>query len=210
MPLKLFNQLVTRYLTDNTLAGVGMAATGGQGGGDYSSSDTYAPGDARNIFGTPSLSGNPDIVTRKGKVKKKRKKKLNESKTIYDYLLFPPEGEEHETIVANIAKLQNRPDEVYRGISSAEYKNLQNDGFVVSRGVGNTRKGITGSYVSDDIQLAGRFAFHEYKEKGRAYLLVLNRDRLPELNPADEGNYWTAQIPLDAVKQAINLQDLAK
>ena len=47
MPLKLFNQLVTRYLTDNTLAGVGMAATGGQGGGDYSSSDTYAPGDAR-------------------------------------------------------------------------------------------------------------------------------------------------------------------
>ena len=38
-------------------------------------------------------------------------------------------------------------------------------GFVVSRGVGNTRKGITGSYVSDDIQLAGRFAFHEYKQK---------------------------------------------
>ena len=52
--------------------------------------------------------------------------------------------------------------------------------------------------------------FHEYKQKGRAYLLVLDRDKLPELNPADEGNYWTAQIPIDAVKQAINLQDLAK
>ena len=51
---------------------------------------------------------------------------------------------------------------------------------------------------------------HEYKQKGRAYLLVLDRDKLPELNPADEGNYWTAKIPLDAVKQAINLQDLAK
>ena len=210
MPLKIFNQLVTRYLTDNTIASVGMGATGGQGGGDYNSSDTYATGDNRNIFGTPSLSGNPDIVTRKGKVKKKRKKKLNESKTIYDYLLFPPESDEHKKIVANIAKLQNNPDEAYRGISSAEYKNLKNDGFVVSRGVGNTRKGITGSYVSDDIQLAGRFAFHEYKQKGRAYLLVLDRDKLPELNPADEGNYWTAQIPLDAVKQAINLQDLAK
>ena len=89
-------------------------------------------------------------------------------------------------------------------------KNLKKAGFVVSRGVGNTRKGITGSYVSDDIQLAGRFAFFEYKEKGRGYLLILDRDKLPELQPADEGNYWTAQIPEDAVKQAINLQDLAK
>ena len=69
MPLKLFNQLVTRYLTDNTLAGVGMAATGGQGGGDYSSSDTYAPGDAR----LPKVLG--ATIKRKGKVKKKRKKK---------------------------------------------------------------------------------------------------------------------------------------
>tara|TARA_R100000700_G_C3165473_1_gene140639 strand:- start:142 stop:756 length:615 start_codon:yes stop_codon:yes gene_type:complete len=204
MPLKLFDQLVTQYLTDNTVGSVGMAPSGGQGGGDYNNSDTYAPGDARR----PKVLG--ATIKRKGKVKKKRKKKLNESKTIYDYLLFPPEGEEHENIVANIAKLQNSPDEVYRGISSAEYKNLEKYKFVVSRGAGNTRKGITGSYVSDDIQLAGRFAFHEYKQKGRAYLLVLDRDKLPELNPADEGNYWTEKIPLDAVKQAINLQDLAK
>ena len=202
MALKLFDQLVTQYLTDNTVGSVGMGATGGQGGGDYNNSDTYAPGDNR----LPKVLG----ATIKGKVKKKRKKKLNESKTIYDYLLFPPEGEEHENIVANIAKLQNSPDEVYRGISSAEFKNLNKYGFVVSRGVGNTRKGITGSYVSDDIQLAGRFAFHEYKQKGRGYLLILDRDKLPELQPADEGNYWTAQIPLDAVKQAINLQDLAR
>ena len=186
------------------MASVGMAADGGQGGGDYKASDTYAPGDAR----LPKALG--ATINRKGKVKKKRKKKLNESKTIYDYLLFPPESDEHKSIVANIAKLQNSPDEVYRGISSAEYKNLEKYKFVVSRGAGNTRKGITGSYVSDDIQLAGRFAFHEYKQKGRAYLLVLDRDKLPELNPADEGNYWTEKIPLDAVKQAINLQDLAK
>jgi hypothetical protein len=200
MPLKLFDQLVTHYLTDNTVSSAGIAPTGGQGGGDYADSDTYAPGDAR----MPKVLGK--ITKRK---KKKKKKKLNEAKTIYDYLLFPPEGEEHENIVANIAKFQSKPDEAYRGISSAEYKNLQKNGFVVSRGVGNTRKGITGSYVSDDIQLAGRFAFHEYKQKGRGYILVLDRDKLPELNPADEGNYWTAKIPIEAVKQAINLQDLA-
>ena len=204
MALKLFNQLVKKYITDNTVATAGMAPTGGQGGEDYNTSDTYAPGDAR----LPKVLG--ATIKRKGKIKKKRKKKLNESKTIYDYLLFPPEKPDHKEIVHKISKLESKPDEVYRGISSAEYKNLKKAGFVVSRGVGNTRKGITGSYVSDDIQLAGRFAFFEYKEKGRGYLLILDRDKLPELQPADEGNYWTAQIPEAAVKQAINLQDLAK
>ena len=199
--MNLFDETVKQYLTDNTTASAGVAAGGGQGGGDYESSDTYAPGDAR----IPKVLGK--VIKRR---KKKRKKKLNEAKSIYDYLLFPPEGEEHESVVANIAKLQNNSDEVYRGISSAEYKNLNKHGFVVSRGTGNTRKGVVGSYVSADIQLAGRFAFHVYKETGRGFLLILDRDKLPELQPADEGNYWTAQIPIEAVKQAINLQDLAK
>ena len=205
MALKLFNQTVDYYLTlDNTVASAGMSPTGGQGGGDFQASDTYAPGDAR----LPKVLG--ATIKRKGKVKKRRKKKLKESKTIYDYLLFPPNEDEHKKIVANIARLQNNPNEAYRGISSAEYKNLIKNGFVVSRGVGNTRKGITGSYVSDDVQLAGRFAFHEYKKTGRGYLLILDRDRLPKLNPADEGNYWTEKIPKDAVLKFINLQDLAR
>ena len=204
--MRLFDEAIAQYLADNTMASVGMAMDGGQGGGEYTDGDTYAPGDTR----LPKVLG--ATIKRKGKVKKKKKakKKLNESKSIYDYLLFPPEGEDQENITANIAKLQSKPNEAYRGISSAEYKNLVNDGFVISRGVGNTRKGITGSYVSDDVQLAGRFAFHEYKKTGRGYLLVLDRDKLPELNPADEGNYWTEKIPKDAVLKFINLQDLAR
>ena len=204
--MSLFDEAVTQYLSDNTMASAGMAMDGGQGGEEYTDGDTYAPGDAR----LPKVLGS--TITRKGKVKKKKKakKKLNESKSIYDYLLFPPEGEDQESIVASIAKLQNNPNEAYRGISSAEYKNLIKNGFVVSRGVGNTRKGITGSYVSADVQLAGRFAFHEYKKTGRGYLLILDRDKLPELNPADEGNYWTEKIPKDAVLKFINLQDLAR
>jgi len=204
--MRLFDEAVAQYIADNTMASVGMAMGGGQGGGEYADGDTYAPEDCR----LPKVLG--VTIKRKGKVKKKKKKskkKLNESKSIYDYLLFPPEGEDQESIVANIAKLQNNPNEAYRGISSAEYKNLIKNGFVVSRGVGNTRKGITGSYVSDDIQLAGRFAFHEYKKTGRGYLLVLDRDKLPELNPADEGNYWTEKIPKDAVIKSISLQDLS-
>ena len=76
MALKLFNQLVKKYITDNTVATAGMAPTGGQGGGDYNTSDTYAPGDAR----LPKVLG--ATIKRKGKVKKKQKKKLNESKSV--------------------------------------------------------------------------------------------------------------------------------
>ena len=45
------------------MASVGMAADGGQGRGDYKSSDTYAPGDAR----LPKALG--ATITRKGKIK---------------------------------------------------------------------------------------------------------------------------------------------
>jgi len=196
-----YDSLYKAYLSEFTVADAGLA---GDADFSYNSGDTYAPGDAR----IPKVLGS--TITRKGKVKKKRKKKLNEAKTIHDYLIMPPSGEDQENIVNQIAQLKSNPDEVYRGMSSAEYKNLENDGHVVSRGVGNTRKGITGSYVSDSIQLAGRFAFTEYKQKGRAYLLVINRDKLPDLNPADEGNYWTSDLPKDAVKKVYNLQDLAK
>ena len=71
MPLKLFDQVVTRYITDNTLGSAGMAPTGAQGGGGYGTSDTYAPGDSR----LPKALG-AKIVRRK---KKKKKKKVNES-----------------------------------------------------------------------------------------------------------------------------------
>ena len=66
MALKLFDQLVTRYLTDNTTASVGVGADGGQGGGDFDAGDTYAPGDYR----LPKVLG--ATIKREGKVKKKR------------------------------------------------------------------------------------------------------------------------------------------
>ena len=196
-----YDTLYKSYLVEFTVADAGLT---GDADFAYNSDDTYAPGDAR----IPKALG--ATISRKGKVKRKRKKKLNENKTIHDYLIMPPAGDDQENIVNNIAELKSNPDEVYRGMSSAEYKNLLKHKKVVSRGAGNTRKGITGSYVSDSIQLAGRFAFTEYKQKGRAFLLSIDRDKLPDLNPADEGNYWTSNLPLDAVNKVYNLQDLAK
>lgn len=196
-----FDSLYLGYITEFTVADAGLA---GDADFSYNSGDTYAPGDAR----IPKALG--ATLSRKGKVKKKRKKKLNENKSIHDYLILPPQGKDQENIVDKIAQLKTNPDEVYRGMSSAEYKNLLKHKQVVSRGAGNTRKGITGSYVSDSVQLAGRFAFTEYKQKGRAFLLAIDRNKLPDLNPADEGNYWTSNLPLDAVNTVYDLQDLAK
>ena len=194
-----YESLYKSYLAEFTAADAGV---GGDGELEYSSDDTYAPGDSR----VPKALG--ATITRKGKAKKK-KKKVNED-TIYDYLLFPPDGEEQEKIVNFISTLKSSDDEVYRGMSSAEYKTLIKKGSVVSRGAGNTRKGISGSYVSDSVQLAGRFAFAEYKDKGRAYLVAFDKDKLPELNPADEGNYWTSNLLKDAIKASYYLPDMTK
>jgi len=61
--------MVEQYLTDNTVASAGMGATGAQGAGEFTTADTYSPGDAR----LPKVLG--ATIKRKGKVKTKRKKK---------------------------------------------------------------------------------------------------------------------------------------
>jgi hypothetical protein len=131
-----------------------------------------------------------------GKITFKEYCALNE-KTVFDYLLFPPEGKELE-IATDISKMKNSSKYVYRGMSNAEYKNLIKNKRVVSKGVGNTRD-IQGSYVSGDIQLAGRFAIRAWKDYKKAVLVTLNKSKLPSLNKADPGNYWVEYIPLDAV-----------
>ncbi len=137
----------------------------------------------------------------------KLKDLLNETKSIYDYLIIPPTGKSQEKIVKSISNLKSKKDEVYRGVSYEEYKALLKNTKITSLGKGNTRKGIVGSYVTSDIQLAGRFAFTEYKDSGIAYIFVIDRNKLPDLNPADIGNYWTSEIPLSAIKIVYNIKD---
>ena len=62
--MRLFDETVAQYLTDNTMSSVGMAASGGQGGGEHTDGDTYASGDARL----------PNV-----KVKLRRKRKLKKN-----------------------------------------------------------------------------------------------------------------------------------
>ncbi|MDE0586482.1 MAG: hypothetical protein OSB63_07670 [Planctomycetota bacterium] len=62
--MRLFDEAIAQYLADNTMASVGMASSGGQGGGEYADGDTYAPEDNR----LPKILG--CTIKRQGKVKK--------------------------------------------------------------------------------------------------------------------------------------------
>lgn len=124
-------------------------------------------------------------------------------KTIFDYLLFPPEGKELK-LATEISKLKNDRNYVYRGLSKNEYKALLRDKKVTSLGHGNTRD-VKASYLSDDVQLAGRFALRNWKDKKGGLILFIRKDMLPDLTPADEGNYYTSYIPLNAVKKVHEL-----
>ena len=128
---------------------------------------------------------------------------LKEDKTIFDYLLFPPDGEELK-LATMISKMKNNSRYVYRGMSFKEWTVLQKNGRVVSKGAGNTRD-IQGSYVGSDVQLAGRFALRAWKDKLGGVIVTLDKSRLPDLNKADPGNYWTSYIPKEAVVSKVIL-----
>jgi hypothetical protein len=164
---------------------------------------------AKTVMRKNNFQTSNDVLT----IEKKSKlvKKIIESnlvgggRTIFDYLLYEPTGKDLE-IATEISKLKNDRRYLYRGMSRAEYRVLEKEGKVTSKGDGNTRKGISGSYVSTDIQLAGRFAYRAYQDKKGGYLLTLDRRKLPDLNQADEGNYWTAYIPKQAIVDTFILQ----
>jgi len=124
---------------------------------------------------------------------------LNEAKTVFDYLLFPPKGKELE-IAKEISKMKSNPRYVYRGMSMLEYKALKSEGVIKSLGQGNTRGGDS-PYVTEDIQLAGRFAIRAWKDyKEGGVLVTFDRDKLPALRPADPTNFRVDYLVAEAIK----------
>lgn len=130
---------------------------------------------------------------------------ISESK-VEDFLIWEPEGE-YRTIVDKLNKLKSSSSEVYRGLSKPELDVLYLKGSVKSKGKGNTSN-INGSYVADNIHLAARFALVAYRDTGEGYVLVMNRKKMPNLEPRDKGNYATSFIPKDSVKKVIQLSKL--
>lgn len=141
--------------------------------------------------------------------KKYKTESVNEA-SIYDFLIWEPTGD-LKTIADNLDKLKPGNNELYRGMSAKEYEEFKNKQFVTSKGYGNTRN-IKASYVSDNIHLASRFALVAYRDKGEGYLMILDRNKLPDLEKRDQTpaatNYSTPHIPKDSIKKVIQLSKL--
>ena len=77
-----FAQYFLKHLKEMTTGDAGVGSTGGFSGENINSSDFYAPGDARNLFGKYSKH-KPKVQTRSGKRSKKSKRKLRKTKKLY-------------------------------------------------------------------------------------------------------------------------------
>ena len=132
---------------------------------------------------------------------------INEA-SVRDFLIWEPMGELQQ-IADGIDKLKSRKNELYRGISKGELNVLKKLGRVTSKGAGNTSD-VNASYVADSIHLAGRFALVNYRDHKNGYILVLNKNKLPNVEPRDPGNFITDYIADDAVVKIIDLKKFVK
>ena len=126
--------------------------------------------------------------------------------SIYDYLVWEPTGR-LKVIADELDKIDTDSTKLYRGMSEKEFNILNTTGKVTSKGRGNTRN-IVGSYLASDFKLAARFALVNYRDKGEGIIVVLDKNKLPDLKNVDPGNYVTSYIPKEAVTQIIDLKKL--
>lgn len=139
-------------------------------------------------------------------INKKRYISLYES-SIYDYLIWEPEGRLKD-VADQLDQMNNfGSEDLFRGMSKKELDVLQKHGKVTSKGKGNTRN-IYGSYLASDFKLSARFALVNFRDKGEGVVIVVDKDKLPDLKAVDKGNFVTTYIPIQAVKQVIDLQKL--
>lgn len=127
--------------------------------------------------------------------------------SIYDYLIWEPTGK-LKVAADKLDQMNNfGSDDLFRGMSKKELDVLQKHGKVTSKGRGNTRN-IYGSYLASDFKLSARFALVNYRDKGEGVVIVVDKNKLPDLKSVDKGNFVTTYIPIQAVKQIIDLQKL--
>lgn len=127
--------------------------------------------------------------------------------SIYDYLIWEPQGKLKH--IADTLDTFNKftSNDLFRGMSKKELVVLQRRGKVTSQGKGNTRN-IYGSYLASDFKLSARFALVNYRDKGEGVVIVVDKNKLPDLKTVDDGNFVTTYIPIEAVKQIIDLSKL--
>ena len=127
--------------------------------------------------------------------------------SIYDYLVWEPQGRLKHVADALDTLNKFTSTDLFRGMSKKELTVLQRHGKVTSKGKGNTRN-IYGSYIASDFKLSARFALVNYRDTGDGVVIVVDRNKLPDLKTVDDGNFVTTYIPIEAVKQIIDLSKL--
>ena len=127
--------------------------------------------------------------------------------SVEDFLIWEPEGKFRKAADV-INKLKSKNGELYRGVSKYELDVLKQTGSVKSKGKGNTSN-IDGSYLSDNVHLAGRFALVALRDTGTGYIMVLDKKKLPDLEKRDGmknyQNYATSNVTKDSIKKIIKL-----
>jgi len=132
---------------------------------------------------------------------------LKNKTKVEDFLIWEPQ-DDLRIIVDKLNLLESKSNEFYRGMSIKEYNTLIDNGYVVSKGTGMTRKNSFGCYVSSNIHLASRFALMSYKERGDAALVILDATKYPDVKAVDEGNFIVPKITSESIKQTIHLKEL--
>ena len=110
-------------------------------------------------------------------------------------------------IADNIDKIQQSKGELYHGGPYEKLEIIRKTGRFISNGEGIVHSG-RGAYVASDPTLAGAFALRAFKHEGSGVILVLDKNKLPDILPADNGNFTVNEIPSGAIKRVINLANL--
>lgn len=123
-----------------------------------------------------------------------------DGKKIEDYLIWEPEGD-LRVYADFVNSIPSKSNETYRGLSTKEFSQLHNQGYLKSdsRDVGRGREG---TYSAGDSKLAGRFALRNARDLGSSVFLVLDKDALPNLTWRNDWDFSSEIIPRDAIKHA--------
>lgn len=117
---------------------------------------------------------------------------------VEDFLVWEPVGNMLK-LVDFLNTIPSKDGELYRGMSIKEYEELKNKKVVKSLEKGVASK-LGGTYLTRNSKLSGRFALIAARDTKAGVFLILDENKLPNLEQRNEWDWATEYIPLNAVK----------
>ena len=119
---------------------------------------------------------------------------------VEDFLIWEPKGE-LKKMMNMLNAIKAHPNELYRGMSLEEFQNMKNN-FIQSdaRDVCSSKGG---TYLTHIPAIAGRFVLVNKRDTGNAVLVILDKNKIPDLEQRNDWDWAAPCIPKDAIKRAI-------